>query len=151
MTGGRRVRAALAAAGVLVLAAVAAGGPEPTTAAWTDAEVARASVMAATLASPRAGTCTIGVLSGTSTFTWLAPEPAPSSFSYEWRVLRSDGSVASNGTLTSSTRERQVSAALAQTTRTFQVRVVSGSWQSAWLNGQIVTVVGGLIGDCYWT
>ncbi|UFU06510.1 hypothetical protein [Ruania halotolerans] len=161
MTAPRTLRTRLAAAGgglALVAGAIAAGGAQPTTAAWTDSEYARATVLASTLNPPRANGCSVAALAGSATLRWLTPATPPSSYSYEWQLVRNaTGATVRSGTHLSTVVEHVVNATGLVSlfeSYTFRIRTVSGSWQSVWRTATVTTTVGALgitlIGSCSW-
>ncbi|SEE75960.1 hypothetical protein [Ruania alba] len=162
MTTFRTLRTRLAAAVVglvLVAATVATGTAQPTTAAWTDSEHARAAVTASTLNAPRANGCSVPLLSPTATLRWLAPSPAPgAAYTYRWELIRTaTGTVVRSGSDPSTTSAREVSTSelvSLATTYTFRIRTVSGTWESTWRTATVTTILGALgltlIGSCSW-
>ncbi|HIZ38087.1 MAG TPA: hypothetical protein H9815_20110 [Candidatus Ruania gallistercoris] len=133
---------------------------DTSSAAFTDAEHAAVSMAAAELAAPQARDCQLRPLpplaSTSATLRWQPPSAPPAEYSYEWQILNSSGDVLTSGNYPATTTEHQVNASAIgiATTRTFQVRVVDGNWESAWITGQVTTLLDllgiALIGSCSW-
>lgn len=156
-----RTRIACLGAGLaLVTSAVVIPTVNDSSAAFTDAEHARVSVQASTLAPPRARDCPLRplppLLSTSANLRWQAPAPAPAAYTYQWQILSPSGSVQSSGTYPASTTEHRVQASAlgVAATRTFRVRAVSNNWQSPWASARVTTLIDllgvSLIGSCSW-
>lgn len=126
--------------------------PQAVSAAWTDQELAAATIASTGVVAPTRNGCSI-VLGLSVTYSWINPTTGAPRTGYVLEILR-QGVVQASTTVaagaTSASTSGLLSTLLGGVTYDVRVRAVSGSWSSPAVTGTFSTTLAGLITGCTW-